>query len=337
LGLVWFPCQKHISRVPASRPRFLGDLKENIDAQTGSPSIDTSSLLSPTFNPKQTVVATLQAESRSDVVTETERIMSNHFRILLAMLIITSLTAYASTSSVDLGSAGAFAVLAASTVTNTGASVLVGDLGVSPGTALTGFGAPAVVIGTIYAGDGVAAQAQTDLTTAYNAAAAASGAVDETGQDLGTLVLTPGVYSFSSSAQLTGTLILNAEGQTDPTFIFQIGSTLTTASNSSVEFINLVGATDSNLFWQVGSSATLGTGTDFAGNILANTSITLDTGANIQCGSALAMTGAVTLDDNSVSVCAGNSTSLPEPSTGSALLLVGAPMLFWLAKRRMPL
>ena len=122
-----------------------------------------------------------------------------------------------------------------------------------------------------------------------------------TGQNLGGLTLTPGVYSFSSSAQLTGTLTLDAQGDPNALFVFQIGSTLTTASNSSVVFIN--GGQGNNTFWQVGSSATLGTGTAFTGNILALASITLTTGANIRCGRALARNGAVTQDHNNIDPC----------------------------------
>ncbi len=197
-----------------------------------------------------------------------------------------------------LGSASSFAVLGGSTVTSTGLSVLTGDLGVSPGTAITGFG-PGVVTGTIHAGDAVAAQAQSDLTTAYNALAGLPCNTDLTGQDLGGRTLTPGVYCFSSSAQLTGTLVLDAQGNSNAVFIFKIGSTLTTATNSSVVMIN--GGRVCNVFWQVGSSATLGTGTKFAGSILAYASITLTTGVGLS-GRALARTGAVTMDTDTVSV-----------------------------------
>ena len=133
-----------------------------------------------------------------------------------------------------------------------------------------------------------------------------------TGQDLGGLTLTPGVYCFSSSAQLTGTLTLDAQGNPNAVFIFKIGSTLTTASNSSVVVINTGGNSSiaCNVFWQVGSSATLGTGTSFAGNILALTSITLNTGANVS-GRVLARNGAVTLDTNNVTVCPPPRSSAP--------------------------
>jgi len=208
----------------------------------------------------------------------------------------------------DLGGAQSFAVLGAATVTNTGITIITGDLGVSPGTAITGFPPGVVIGGTIHAGDAVAAQAHSDAVIAYNALVAQACDFNYLDvQELGGLTLTPGVHCFPSSAQLTGTLTLVGSGP----FIFKIGSTLTTASNSSVVVID-GGQTcnGSNVFWAVGSSATLGTGTQFAGNTLALISITLTTGANVS-GSALALTGAVTMDTNHVSVCTGPGGTFP--------------------------
>ena len=203
-------------------------------------------------------------------------------------------------------------MLAGSTVTNTGPTSLAGDLGVSPGTAVTGF-PPGSFSGATHSNDAVAMQAQSDVTTAYNDAAGQPCDVNLTGQDLGGLTLTPGVYCFSSSAQLTGKLTLNGQGNPSSVFIFKIGSTLTTASNSSVVFTDASQLCGSNIFWQVGSSATLGTGTTFTGNILAMASITLTTGATTN-GGLYARTGAVTLDTNSVvrnnAVCS-QATSTP--------------------------
>jgi len=213
-----------------------------------------------------------------------------------------------------LGQAGSFAALAGSTLTNTGNSAIIGDVGVSPGTAITGFPPGVVTGGTIHSNDAVATQAQSDLTTAYNFLAGQAFNFDLTGQDLGGLTLTAGVYRFSSSAQLTGILTLNAQGNANAVFIFQIGSTLTTASSSSVLLIN--GGQNCNVFWQVGSSATLGTTSAVAGNILALTSITLTTGASLS-GRALARNGAVTLDTNNVTVC----PACPNPITLSPATL----------------
>jgi len=198
----------------------------------------------------------------------------------------------------SLGAAGSFAVLGASTVTCTGASAITGDVGVWPGSAITGF-PPCTLTGRLQAGNGVAKQAHNDATTAYNALAGATcpAANNLTGKNLGGLTLKPGVYCFSSSAQLTGVLTLSGAG----VYIFQIGSTITTASTSSVVVAS--GAVCGNVFWQVGSSATLGTGTAFAGNILALASITMNTGATLN-GRAIALTGAVTMDTNTVSACA---------------------------------
>ncbi|MEJ7786684.1 MAG: ice-binding family protein, partial [Solirubrobacteraceae bacterium] len=203
----------------------------------------------------------------------------------------------AGAAQVSLGTAGTFAVLGGSTVTNTGPSVLNGDLGVSPGTALVGFGSPAVVNGATHANDAVAQGAQSDLTTAYDVAAAQPVTADLTGQDLGGLSLMAGNYRYDSSAQLTGQVTLDAAGDPNAQFVFMIGTTLTTASASSVRLIN--GASPCNVFWQVGSSATLGTTTEFAGNILALQSITLNNGATVQ-GRVLARNGAVSLDTNTI-------------------------------------
>ncbi|HWQ95355.1 MAG TPA: IPTL-CTERM sorting domain-containing protein [Gammaproteobacteria bacterium] len=228
-----------------------------------------------------------------------------------------------------LGTAQNFAVLGGSTVTCTGATIVTGDLGVSPGAAITGFPVPCTDTGTIHTADATALTAQNDLTTAYNALASQPCNLDLTGQDLGTVgTLTPGVYCFSSSAQLTGTLTLNALGNPNAVFIFKMGSTLTTASNASVSVIN--GGSDCGVSWQVGSSATLGTNTALKGNIVALTSITLNTGASVSGGRALARNGAVTLDTNAVSsaVCAGFAAAgLPGPGSGVPVVAGAIPTL----------
>lgn len=234
----------------------------------------------------------------------------------------------------SLGTAQTFAVLGGSTVTNTGPSVITGNLGVSPGSAVTGFPPGLVNGGAIEAATAVALQAQNDATTAYNALAGQSCTQDFTGQDLGGKTLTPNVYCFSSSAQLTGTLTLNAGGDPNAVFIFKIGSTLTTASSATAFVVN--GGSNCNVFWQVGSSATLGTATTLVGNILALTSISATTGARI-FGRALARNGAVTLDTNTIDRTACLTTPVPTipgwAFIGLALLLAFAGVA---AMRRRP-
>ncbi len=203
----------------------------------------------------------------------------------------------------SLGAAQGFSVLGGSTVTNTGSTVVTGNLGLSPGTAVTGFPPGVLVSGQIYAANAVALNAQNALTTAYNNLVSQGCTANLTGQNLGGLTLTPGVYCFDTAAQLTGTLTLNGQGNAAAVFIFKIGSTLTTASASNVLLIN--SASPCNVFFQITSSATLGTSSHLEGNLLALTSITLTTGASIS-GRALARNGAVTLDTNAVTIqCAG--------------------------------
>jgi hypothetical protein len=260
--------------------------------------------------------------------------------VLLAFMSFTGTISGARADSVNLGTAGNFAVLAGSTVTNTGPTVINGgDVGVSPGTAITGF-PPGIVVPPfiIHSADAATLQAQNDLTTAYNAAAGLAPTQDLTGQDLGGLTLLPGVYFFSSSAQLTGTLTLNALNDPNAEFVFQIGSTLTTASNSSVITVNSGSLPGCDVFWQVGSSATLGTDTAFEGHILALTSITMNTGASILDGSALARNGAVTLDDNSIFNCMEESVpvAVPLPASGiGGLGLMGLMLAMHFRRRRL--
>ncbi|HEU4906230.1 MAG TPA: ice-binding family protein, partial [Solirubrobacterales bacterium] len=176
---------------------------------------------------------------------------------------------------VDLATASPFVVLGGTTVTNEGPSVLNGDLGVSPGAALTGFDGVATVNGATHANDAVAAQAQLDLTNAYNVAAGqpVAPANDLSGTDLGNRVLTAGAYRYNAGALLTGPLTLDAQGDPDAEFVFQIGAELTTESASSVLLVN--GASPCNVYWQIGSSAAIGTATQFVGSLMALTSISL--------------------------------------------------------------
>ena len=197
-----------------------------------------------------------------------------------------------------LDSAEEFAVLGSSTVTNTGPSVVTGDLGIYPGSAIVGF-PPGIVIGTIHGPDAVSLEAMNDAIAAWTGLKNMSFTSDLTGVDLGNLTLTSGVYHFDTSAQLTGPLTLDAQGNDNAFWVFLIGSTLTTASSSSVSVINP--GSNMGLFWQVGSSATLGTDTSFIGNILADQSVTLTTSADILCGRAFALNAAVTMDTNNIS------------------------------------
>jgi hypothetical protein len=228
--------------------------------------------------------------------------------LLICMLSMGSLC-WAQTTAPPLSSdVQSFAVLGGSTVTNTGATIVTGSLGVSPGTAITGF-PPGTVTGGTFHNIPPATSAHLDLITAFIALSAPKHPclTNLTGQDLGGLTLAPGVYCFDSSAQLTGKLNLQGAG----VWIFQIKSTLTTATNSSVVVSG--GGQDTDVYWVVGSSATIGTGTGFTGNILAQASITLTTGASVS-GRALAIDGAVTMDTNNVaSRCSSGPCPQPLP------------------------
>src|SRR3984957_9382316 len=212
-------------------------------------------------------------------------------------LLTASQPALAETAPVGLGTAGSFAVLAGTTVTNTGPSTISGDLGVRPGIAETGFPPGTVSNGTIHSADGVAAGAQSDLTTGYNDAAGRSPTANVPAFIGAGQTLAPGVYKASSSLDVGGSLTLDAGGDPNAVFIFQAPSTLVTDSASSVILTN--GAQACNVFWQVGSSATLGTDSAFSGSILALTSISVNTGDTVD-GRALARNGAVTLDDDTI-------------------------------------
>jgi ice-binding like protein len=242
-------------------------------------------------------------------------------RIVLILAIgglaLKPLIANAQQAPVDLGTAQSFAVLAGQGVTNTGATVVDGDLGTHPNPAVAGF-PPGTVNGAIHQADAVALQAQTDLTAAYNDAAGRT-PVTTIATELGGVTLTPGVYnSLSGTFEIVagGTLTLDAQGDPDGVFIFQMATTLVTFDSSDV---NLIGsASPCNVWWQVGSSATLGTNSNFTGNILALTSIQVLTNVVVD-GRVLARNASVTLDDDNIdaSGCIAAPSPSPSPSPTS--------------------
>jgi LPXTG-motif cell wall-anchored protein len=219
-------------------------------------------------------------------------VIASALAVAVSLSIVVGSEVRAAQAPVGLGTAASYAIIAGSTITNTGPSVISGDVGLSPGTAVTGF-PPGIANGTIHATDAAALQAQADVTTAYNDAAGRTPAA-AVSADLGGQTLVAGVYAGPTLA-LTGTLTLDAQGDPSAVFVFQTASTLMTASSSTVAFIN--GANACNVFWQVGSSATLGTNSVFVGTVLALTSIAAETGASVT-GRLLARNGAVTLDTN---------------------------------------
>ena len=228
---------------------------------------------------------------------------------------------------VPLGTAASYGVLAASSVTSTGLTVIRGDLGVSPGNAssVTGFTfstppGPGLVIGTTHFADAAAVSARNDANTAYTTLANRACNTTISG-DLGGRTLVPGVYCSASAMGLTGTLTLDALGDPNAVFIFQLGSALTTASASQVRLIN--SAQSCSVYWQIGSAATLGTGSSFAGTMVASSSITVTTGAS-NSGRAIALNGAVTLDGSNMTVCSLVASSNPSISKSFSPITINA-------------
>lgn len=239
------------------------------------------------------------------------KVSSQVSMVALAVAFTLSLTGSAAANAataVNLGSADSFAVLAASTITNTGSSVINGNLGLSPGTSVVGF-PPGVMNGVQSVANSTAVSALTDLAAAYNAAGQTPAST--VSAELGGTIKNAGVYtSADGSFAITGTLTLDAQGDPNAVFIFKSATTLTTGGSSIVKLLN--GAQACNVFWQVGSSATLGINSTFKGNILALTSATLTTGANVD-GRVLARNGAVTLDSNVITKATCMVTPTPTP------------------------
>jgi hypothetical protein len=273
---------------------------------------------------------------RSQTRKAYERLVGGRFVGVLVVGVVGSLiglgvvgapAASASPTPPTLGKATPFAVLAGTTVTNTGPTVISGDLGVDPGSAVTGFttsstkGTGTVVNGTQYKATSVALTAQHGLTTAYTNAKTAPSTQTVTGKNLSGMSLTSGVYTSSSNMTLTGTLTL--VGTANSVFIFQAGSTLSTGSGSSVVLSG--GVQPCNVFWQVSSSATLKTTSKFVGTILASTSASLTKGVAVT-GRVLAKTGAVTLLSDKVteSTCSSTATSTTSSTTPTTVASTSA-------------
>lgn len=217
---------------------------------------------------------------------------------------------------VDIGSLSGFALFGGAAISDTGTSRVTGDVGISPGSAVSGF-LPGAITGALHFNDGATLKALSDWDSAAAQLDALPCGTQLTGQDLGGMTLSAGVYCFASSAQLTGTLTLAAGPDPAAQFVFKIGTALTTASNAAVVFSG--NASGNRLFWQAGTSATLGTGTHFAGNILADASVGLDSGATLIDGRALARIGAVTLDDNRIAIPVAVPDAVPEPAAWSLM------------------
>ena len=270
-----------------------------------------------------------------NITCATDMVTSFSSRSLASLLLAVGLTLGISLGSVatasaativdgpiDLGTAASYGVLGATTVTNTGPTLINGDLGLSPGTSITGFGgAPnGIVNGTVHTTDAAAAEAQSDTTIAYNVAASLTPTTTGIGE-LSGLSLTPGVYSGGALA-LSDNGALTLAGSANSVWVFQAASTL--AIGSATRIIITGGASACNVFWQVGSSATIGTAAQFQGTVLAQQSVTATTSATI-VGRLLARVAAVTLDTNTITAPTGCSTPGASSETVAPTITSGPP------------
>jgi hypothetical protein len=242
---------------------------------------------------------------------------------LMVVMMSAPVATMAAQPTLNLGTTEGFAVLAGSTITNTGDTIISGgfggNVGLSPGTEFTGQETITISEGAVHIADPVAVKAKNDLVTAYNDAEGRL-PVTRIPSELGGTTLTPGVYdSADGTFKITGKLTLDAKGDPEGVFVFKSGSTLITSSNSSVNLIN--SARFCRTFWSVGSSATLGTNSNFVGHILAMESITAKTGATVQ-GQLLARNGAVTLDNNTITNGICDTTPTPTPTLTPELAVV---------------
>ena len=240
---------------------------------------------------------------------------------IVGLLFAVGSNAVAAPTAVGLGTAGSYAVLAGTGITNTGPTTITGDIGTFPTTSISGV-TSLTLSGTNHAGDSVTQGAKTALGTAYTTAAG-EGPTTAIPEDLVGKTLKPGVYNSAAAIGLSGVLTLDGAGNRHAVWVFQAGSTLITASGSKVVMLN--GAQSCNVFWQVGSSSTLGTNSTFIGTIMALTSISLQTGAKLD-GRALALNGGVTLDSNTItrSACS-TSTSTPSASSSTRPQVTAVP------------
>ena len=256
-------------------------------------------------------------------MTPTKKVVSRYIASAIAVLSLLAIAPGAKGQPVSLGAAQDFTIVSAAGITNSGLTVITGNIALRPLTTITGFGVgEGVVTGIVHSNDELAIQAQTDARAAYTVLAGLTPPIDKSGLDLGGMTLTPGIYHFSTAAGLTGKLTLDTLGDPNALFVFQIGSTLTTAVGSSVVVTGAGAGGDPNVFWQVGSSATLGTNTAFDGNILALASVSLGTGTDVVNGRAIALNGAITLLNNNIS-------AVPEPATWAMLLSGMGVFGFW--------